>query len=91
MSKFNFTADDARKIAGPSMEDYIQGALDAIKASAQEKNHEISLRNSFWVNGGYSKTEAYKAATKVLEDLGFGVEFIYEERQFVDMYTKVTW
>jgi hypothetical protein len=44
-----------------------------------------------WIRGGYNHTEDWKAARKILMDLGYTVEFYYNESQFVDMYTLIKW
>jgi hypothetical protein len=47
--------------------------------------------NNFWIKEGYGQTEKYKSACKILEENGYTVEFFYEEKQFVNMYTVVRW
>lgn len=89
MSKF--TAADARVLAGPSVEDHVDDALVLIKSAAEKKQRTTSLTSSFWVNDGYGRTEKYKKACKQLEELGFKVDFFYQENQFVTMYTVVEW
>lgn len=89
MSKF--TAADARVLAGPSVEDHVDDALILIKSAAEKKQHTTSLTSSFWVTDGYGRTEKYKKACKQLEELGFKVDFFYQENQFVTMYTVVEW
>lgn len=86
-----FTAEDARKLAGPSVDDHVEEALKVIKEQAEKKQHTATLHSDFWTRGGYSRTEGWKLACKKLTDLGFDVEFFYEERQFVNMYTLVKW
>lgn len=85
------TADEARALSGPSVEEYVEAACESIRNAATEKKNMISLMGDFWCRGGYDNTESYKQATKMLEDLGFKVEFFYEELQFVNMYTIVKW
>ena len=89
MSKF--TAAEARVLAGPSVEDHVDDALILIKSAAEKKQRTTSLTSSFWVSDGYSRTEKYKKACKQLEELGFKVDFFYQENQFVTMYTVVEW
>lgn len=86
-----FTAAEARVLAGPSVEDHVNDALDSIKKAAEKKFRSTNLVSDFWVNEGYGRTEKYKKACKELENLGFTVEFFYEELQFVNMYTVVSW
>lgn len=89
LTKFNAAA--ARELAGPTVEEQVDEALAQIKEAAIKKHRQTNLVSSLWVNGGYSKTEDYKKACKILTDLGFTVEFFYEERQFVNMFTIVKW
>ena len=86
-----FTAEEARKLAGPSLSDHVNEALDLIRLAAVDKRRVVGLRSNFWTRGGYNGTEECKAACKELEALGFKVSFFYEELQFVNMYTKVEW
>ena len=86
-----FTAAEARALAGPSIDDHVQEALDSVRAAAIDKKHSTALHSDFWTRGGYSRTEDWKAACKKLEELGFKVSFFYQELQFVHMYTVVEW
>lgn len=85
------TADEARALSGPSVEDYVEAACEGIRKAAMEKKNMVALVGDFWCRGGYDNTESYKQAVKMLEELGFKVEFFYEELQFVNMYTIVKW
>lgn len=85
------TAAQARELAGPTVDERVDAALIDIRAAADRKQREVFLHGDFWVHGGYSETADYKAARKMLQDLGYTVEFFYEERQFVNMYTVVKW
>lgn len=85
------TANEARGLAGPSVQERVDMIEDTIRKAAENKKRSVALHDSFWVNEGYSQTNDYKQAVKILEGLGFKVRFFYEERQFVDMYTIVEW
>lgn len=85
------TANEARGLAGPTVQERVDMLEDQIRKAAENKKRSIALHDDFWVNGGYSQTNDYKQAVKILEGLGFKVRFFYEERQFVDMYTIVEW
>lgn len=87
--KNKITADEARKIAGPTIEEEIDDVYVRIKSVAEQGERSIHLHD--WANDGYGNTEKYKALKKELEESGFEVEFFYEERQFVDMYVIVKW
>lgn len=85
------TAEEARKLAGPTVEEVVSNVCACIRITAKEKKRRVVLRDDIWVHGGYSNTAEYQEAKRMLEDLGFVVKFHYEERQFVDMYTVVEW
>ena len=85
------TAEEARKLAGPTVEEYADEAFGLIRTVATAGKREAQLHGEFWERGGYSGTPEWKQACKILEDAGFEVRFFYEERQFVDMYTIVEW
>ncbi len=89
MSKIN--AEEARKLAGPTVEDHVNEVYKKIRKAASEKKRQISLHDEFWVYGGYHERTDYKEAVEILKKDGFTVNFFYEERQFVDMYTIVKW
>lgn len=85
------TAKEARELSGPTVEDHLAEAHAAIRKAAENKKREVALHSSFWVNEGYKGTKDWHKAKNNLTDLGFTVEFFYEERQFVNAYTKVSW
>ena len=87
----NFTAADARKLAGPTAQEEVDVIIPLIKEAAKKKERKLCLHQDFWVNEAYSQTPKYKEAQKILESLGFKVEFYYEEKQFVNMFTIVKW
>ncbi len=91
LTENTFNAAEARKIAGPTIEERVEEALGVIEATAKEKRRQCHLHSDFWVNEGYSRTDDWNAAAKLLRDRGFTVEFFYEERQFVNMFTLVKW
>lgn len=92
------TAADARKLAGPTVQEKVESLLESVKAQA-EKGHRLLKTGwthkedeDLWVHGGYSPTEEWKKAKAILEDLGYKVTFYYDEGgQFVDMYTLIEW
>lgn len=89
------TAKEARDLSGPTLEEQVAEELKVAETRIREEatlgKRKLSLHGPFWAHEGYSKTEAYKMARQVLVDQGFDVDFFYEERQFVDMYTVVKW
>ena len=96
MKPYRLSAEEARKIAGPSTQEIVIAAVDdamkAIKAAAERKERKVSL-HGFWAEGGYSPKpgDAYSRAKAELEGLGYKVSFYYKELQFVDLYTIVEW
>lgn len=87
------TAEEARKIAKVDVvEQELKIATDAIKESAIKGSRCVHLYNKFWVYEAYSNTKEYMLARKKLEDLGFKVDFYYQEHSIaVDMYTIIKW
>lgn len=85
------TAEEARNISGPSIQEQVNLVYPLIRAAAEAKRRFVNLHDSFWVNGGYAKSAEWIEAVALLEKDGFKVRFFYQERQFVDMYTVVEW
>lgn len=89
------TAKEARELAGPTFEEKVNQALEyaykEIQNAAENKRRSVNLTTDFWTRGGYDSTEEYKSACEKLRELEFSVRFVYEERQFVNMYTFVEW
>ena len=89
------TAKEAKELSGPTFEERVEEQLEfvynEIRTSAENKKSQVHLHSEFWARGGYSNTDEYKTAVKKLEELGYTVEFFYEELQFVNMYTIVKW
>ena len=85
------TAREARKLAGPSVHEVLQAASEDIRKAAKAGNRQVNLFGDVWVRGAHDNTQRYKDARRKLEELGFTVEFYYDTRQFVNMYTIVKW
>lgn len=85
------TAEEARKLSGPSPDDYADEAFELIRIAATAGKREIRLQDDFWSRDGYSGTPEWKQACKILEDAGFKVRFCYSEYQIVSVYTFVEW
>lgn len=84
------TAQEARKLAGPTVQERVDDVYPLIREAAEKGQRHIALHD-WWASEGYSRTNDWKQACMILEGDGFKVEFFYEERQFVDMYTVVKW
>ena len=85
------TADQARELAGPTVQERVDAVYPMIADAASKKRRSVTLHDPFWVDGGYGGKEDWKKACAILKSNGYTVEFFYEERQFVDMYTVVKW
>lgn len=87
------TAKEARKLSGMNAEAHVDYVCDLIKAKCnRDSRTQLRLDDAFWVNGGYKNTLEWQKAVKILQELGYEVQFVYEEKnQFVDMYTLVEW
>ena len=84
------TAQEARKLAGPTVQERVDEVYPLIREAAEKGERSIAL-HGWWAHEGFGGTVEYKQACKILEDDGYKVKFFYEERQFVDMYTVVEW
>ena len=90
-------AAEARKMAGPTLDEKIDALGETIKKQASKGHrqcktgwtHQEDL--SLWIDGGYDQSKDWKQAKQILEALGFQVSFFYEEKQFVNMYTLIEW
>lgn len=86
------TAGEARQISGTSSAEYVEAVYPLIRAAAAEHKRQVNLHSEFWVREGYSGTQKYKDACKILEQDGYVVRFFYEDCiQFTNMYTVVKW
>ena len=92
------TAAQARELAGPTLQEKVEALNEAIKAAATLKKRQLrtgwdyDAHPELWIQGGYSSTEEWKQAKKMLEDLGYKVSFYYREASIaVDMYTIIEW
>lgn len=91
------TAQEARKLAGPTLDEKVESLLKSVEEKAKEGQRKLATGyshkedNDLWINGGYSRTDEWVKAKTMLENLGYKVSFFYEEHQLVDMYTLVEW
>jgi hypothetical protein len=92
------TAAQAKQLAGPSVDEKVDAILVAIEKIATNKGRQLRAGYDYdqdkdlWVSGGYTPTPEWKEATKILEKLGYDVDFYYNDgSQFVDMYTIIRW
>lgn len=86
------TAQEARTLAGPTVQERVDDLEPLIKQAALEKKRHINLHDPFWVHEGYSSSADYKQAKMLLEGMGYKVSFYYKEHSIaVDMYTVVEW
>ena len=84
------TAEEARKLVGPSVQDHVDAVYLLIRKAAAEKRRSVHLSGEdIWTRGGYSTTPEWEEACAILRADGYTVTFFCEERQFVDMYKVV--
>lgn len=91
MSTKLLTATEARQLSGRTAQEQVEAIMPKIEEAAKEGKRRIISYDGFWANEGYSKTTNYQEAVSILQGLGYKVEFFYEERQFVNMYTIIEW
>lgn len=95
--KNRLTAQQAKELAGETVEEKVDKLLIAVEKAAKAKKRKLRTGwdyqpdKDLWIDGGYSTTKEWKEAKKILEDLGYEVTFYYNECQFVDMYTLIEW
>lgn len=91
------TAQEARELAGYTLKEKVERLGEEIRKCAIEKKRQLRTGwdykedSSLWIEGGYSKTEEWRTAKKILEENGYKVSFYYRESQFVDMFTLIEW
>lgn len=92
------TAEEARIIAGPSMEDKAESLGKTIIELAKKGHrrcrtgYDHPQDDDLWAYGGYNKSSDWKRAKEILEHYGYKVTFYYDDsKQFVDMYTLIEW
>ena len=88
MSKI--TASEARKLAGPTVQERVDEVYPLIREAAEKGKRSIDL-HGWWADEGYRGSVEYKLACQILEGDGYKVKFFYAEFQFVSMYTTVEW
>lgn len=94
------TAEEARHLAGPTLNEKIDCLLESIRSLAMNRrrscrtSYDHKQHNDLWVDCGYSdnKTKDWSEAKKILQGLGYKVSFYYSEGSMaVDMYTLIEW
>lgn len=86
------TAQEARELnpnGTSELERQLKIVESLIETAAKAGRAHIRLGDAFWSNP--HRTPAWKCAAFTLRNLGYKVEFHYDERQFVDTYTTVSW
>lgn len=80
-------------MSGMTPEEAVESLEKHIKEAAAKGLRCIRApREEFhWERGWYNREPLLQEAVKILQDLGYKVEEIYEERQFVDMGTLISW
>lgn len=91
------TAEQARALAGPTIEERCDPVFEIIRELSLKKERsfrggiDYNLDKDLWVNGGYTPTQDWKDMKKIFEKEGFKVSFYYKEYQFVECYTLIEW
>ena len=92
------TANEARKLAGPTVRERVEALLVAVEKAAKNKKRFLKTGwdykedTDLWVDGGYSKTKEWHEAYEILTKLGYKVTFYYRDGSMaVDMYTLIEW
>ena len=85
------TAQEARKLAGKTNEEFALDFEQDIKSAAKERKRELLKYHGELENEAYSRTERWSSFVAYMATLGYAVELHYEERQFVDMRIIIKW
>lgn len=85
------TAKEARLLSGSTAQEEVDALQPSIEEACKRGERELHARTDLWTTGAYNRTKKYTEAVAILEGLGYTVEFFYEERQFVNMYTIIRW
>lgn len=88
------TAEQARLLAGPTAEEYLEIISDRIEKAAKNKEREVIIRDNPYADWLYSEQNMPAVPRKVVETLrknGFTVSLYYNELQFVDMGLWIRW
>jgi hypothetical protein len=88
------TAEQARELAGPTVEEYLKDISVYIEKAAKEQKREVIIRTQPYADWMYSESSAPEVAKQVLAELrkaGFTVEMYYDALQFVDLGMRIKW
>jgi hypothetical protein len=89
------TAQQARYLAGPTVEERVVEVLGVIRVEALKKQRRVDLKTDFWSSGGYGDgfvQEQWRLAKKMLENLGYKVTHnSIDNITSLYMYTTVEW
>ena len=88
------TAEQARLLAGPTAEEYLEIISDRIEKAAKNKEREVIIRDNPYADWLYSEQNMPAVPRKVVETLrknGFTVSLYYKEPPFVDMGLWIRW
>lgn len=89
------TAEEARKISKENNKDYIvENILETIQKVAYTGEFKVDIRGygfsstSYYANG---LTGEQENIIREIENLGYKAEMHVEDRQFVDIFLRVSW
>lgn len=85
------TAQEARALAGPTIEELCEFFDSHIRAAAKKKERSVTVYHGQLENEAYGRTKRWKEFQAAMVKLGFEAELYYEERQFVAMRITIKW
>ena len=85
------TAEQARALMPFDAGSEVNKVYASIRMAASAGKTKLHLHGDFWANQGYNTSDEYKRACEILRADGYKVEFFYEEKQFANFYTIVSW
>jgi hypothetical protein len=85
------TAQEARELSGPSIEEMAEFFDEFIRQAAKAKERTVTVYHGILENEAYGQTKRWKEFVAYMANLGFVAEFYYYEGQFVDMRITIKW
>jgi hypothetical protein len=85
------TAQEARTLAGKTIEELGLDCDPHIRKAAEAKKREVTFYHGELENDAYSRTPRWNDFVAYMKELGFEVSLYYQESQFVDMRITIKW
>ena len=84
-------AQEARQIAGPTIEEMCEFFDPHIRKAAAKKERTVTVYHGQLENEAYGGTAVWEKFVKAMAKHGFVADLYYSEGQFVDMRITIKW